>query len=82
VLISKEKMMGALFGVVGIVVVFFVLVLLSTFFGGVVGWVVGGVFPFVITTLNHLAGTSLTAFEVGAVLGFFGSFFRSSMNTE
>lgn len=60
----------------------FISMLASTFFGGVAGWVVGLVFPFVIDTLNHLAGTQLTGFEVGAVLGFFGSAFRSSLTIK
>ena len=60
----------------------FLAMLASTFFGGVAGWVVGLVFPFVIDTLNKLAGTQLTGFEVGAVLGFFGSAFKSSLTTK
>ena len=53
-------------------IVFFFATIFATVIGGVIGWVVGLVFPFVITTLNQIAGTSLTAFQVGAVLGFFG----------
>lgn len=61
---------------------FFFLILVSTLFGGITGWVVGMVFPYVITTVNAVIGTQLTAFEVGAVLGFVGSFFRSSNATK
>jgi hypothetical protein len=39
---------------------------------------VEAVFPFVIDTLNQLGDLNLTGFEMGAVLGFVGSFFRSS----
>jgi hypothetical protein len=47
-----------------------------------VGWTVDLVFPFVIPTLNTVTGLSLTAFEMGAVLGFVGSFFKASLNTS
>lgn len=56
----------------------FMAMIMSTLFGGVAGWVVGVVFPFVIDTLNTLAGTQLTGFELGCVLGFFGSMFKSA----
>jgi hypothetical protein len=65
-----------------IVALLFIAVLLSTVIGGVVGWIVEAVFPFVIVTLNQIAGTELTGFETGAVLGFFGSFFRSSSSSK
>lgn len=69
--------MNAVF-LVGFSVTFIVLSMLaSTFFGGVAGWLVEMVFPYVITTLNTLAGTQLTGFQVGAVLGFVGGAFRS-----
>jgi hypothetical protein len=61
-----------------VVAVLFIAVIAGTVIGGIVGWVVGAVFPFVPNTINQLAGTELTAFEVGAVLGFVGAFFRSS----
>jgi hypothetical protein len=71
-----------IFGAITVVALFFLLILLSTLFGGVVGWTVDLVFPFVITTLNTVTGLSLTAFEMGAVLGFVGSFFKASLNTS
>ena len=61
---------------------FFLGIIANTLIGGIVGWVVDIPFPFVISTLNHLAGTTLTAFEIGATLGFFGSFFKSTLKTE
>lgn len=65
-------------GVASVVVVMIPLfIILGTFLGGVVGWVVGGVFPFVTDTLRELFGVSLTNFQIGATLGFFGSAFRS-----
>lgn len=72
----------AIFGALAIAGLLFISMLLSTIFGGVGGWVVGLVFPVVIDTLNKLAGTQLTSFEVGAVLGFFGSAFRSSLSVK
>jgi hypothetical protein len=71
-----------IFGVISLVALLFVAILLGTLVGGVVGWTVDLMFPFVVTTLNTLTGLSLTAFEMGAVLGFVGSFFKSSLNTN
>lgn len=70
-------MVAGLMGLLTFIVTLFVTLIVSTFVGGVVGWSVEMVFPFVNATLNQLAGTGLTGFETGAVLGFFGSFFRS-----
>lgn len=75
-------MFQVIFGSLALVALLFVAVLASTVVGGVVGWIVEAVFPFVIATLNQLAGTQLTGFETGAVLGFFGSFFRSSQTNN
>ena len=72
----------ALGAAVMIAAVLFVAVLLGTLIGGIVGWIVGLVFPFVIVTLNTLTGLTLTAFEMGAVLGFVGSFFKTSVTKE
>jgi hypothetical protein len=69
-------------GVISLVALLFVAILLGTLVGGVVGWTVDLMFPFVVVTLNTLTGLSLTAFEMGAVLGFVGSFFKSSLNTS
>lgn len=69
-------------GVISLIALLFVAILLGTLVGGVVGWTVDLMFPFVVTTLNTLTGLELTAFETGAVLGFVGSFFKSSLNTN
>ena len=61
---------------VAVLLAFFAMVL-STLFGGVSGWIVGMFFPYVTDTLKELAGVSLTDFQLGATLGFFGSAFRS-----
>lgn len=74
--------MVVILGVISLVALLFVAILLGTLVGGVVGWTVDLMFPFVVTALNTLTGLELTAFEMGAVLGFVGSFFKSSLNTD
>ena len=74
--------MQVIFAALAIAAYLFLAMLASTFFGGVAGWVVEMVFPFVSATLNKLAGTELTGFEVGAVLGFFGGAFKSSLSNN
>jgi hypothetical protein len=69
-------------GAISLIAILFVAMLLSTLIGGCAGWVVESVFPYVITTLNTLTGLSLTGFEMGAVLGFVGSFFKSSLTNN
>ena len=71
-----------IFGVISLIALLFVAILLGTLVGGVVGWTVDLMFPFVVITLNALTGLSLTAFEMGAVLGFVGSFFKSSLTNN
>jgi len=66
----------------GVVALLFVAVILGTFVGGVVGWIIGGVFPYVIASLNSVLGLSLTGFEMGAVLGFVGSFLSTSTTVK
>ena len=60
----------------------FVAILLSTVFGGIGGWVVGGVFPFVTDTIREVSGLTLTDFEIGAVFGFVGSFLKTSSSSS
>ena len=73
---------GVIIAIAATAFLFFLGIIANTLVGGIVGWVVDIPFPFVISTLNHLAGTTLTPFELGAVLGFFGSFFKSSLTTS
>jgi hypothetical protein len=73
---------AVILGAVSLIAILFVAMLLSTLIGGCAGWVVEAVFPFVIVTLNTLTGLSLTGFEMGAVLGFVGSFFKSSLTNN
>lgn len=55
----------------------FLSIIINTLVGGIVGCVVGWTFPYVITALNQVGHLNLAAFEIGATLGFVGSFFRS-----
>jgi hypothetical protein len=77
-----EKLAVVLGASLVVAAILFVAVLLGTLIGGIVGWIVGLVFPFVIVALNTLNGLTLTGFEMGAVLGFVGSFFHSSVSTK
>lgn len=59
----------------------FLVCLLSTIFGAAVGWVVGLFFSDTILGFLSRIGMnvdSLSLWEVGATLGFIGSFFRAS----
>jgi hypothetical protein len=68
-----------LLGALAVAALLFVAVILGTFVGGIVGWIVGMVFPYVIASLNSVLGLTLTGFEMGAVLGFVGSFLSTSV---
>jgi hypothetical protein len=72
-----EKLGAGCVVALGGVLMVFIMVILSTFLGGVSGWVVGGVFPYVTDTVRAVVGVELTNFQLGATLGFFGGFFRS-----
>jgi len=74
--------MTYILSIVGILVTLFIAVIASTLIGGVVGWTVNLMFPVVTQTLNQLSGLQLDAFDMGAVLGFFGSFFRSTASSK
>jgi hypothetical protein len=74
--------MTYILSIVGILVTLFVAVIASTLIGGFVGWTVNLMFPVVNQTLNQLSGLQLDAFDMGAVLGFFGSFFRSTLQSK
>ena len=77
-----EKVIFTVVGAVGIGLLLFFAILLSTIFGGIGGWIVGGVFPYVTDTLRSLLDLSLTNFELGAVLGFVGSFIKGSSSSS
>ena len=77
-----QAIVTAIVAAVGIAALLFLVVILGTLVGGIVGWIVGGVFPFVIVSLNTVLGLSLTGFEMGAVLGFVGSFLSTSVREK
>jgi hypothetical protein len=77
-----QAIVTAIIAGVGIAALLFLAVILGTLVGGIVGWVIGGVFPFVIVSLNTVLGLTLTGFEMGAVLGFVGSFLSTSVREK
>jgi hypothetical protein len=67
--------MGFIFSIGGILISLFMAIIAGTLVGGIVGWTVDLVFPVVTQSLNKLTGLGIDAFDMGAVLGFVGSFF-------
>ena len=66
-------------GMLGAVFLIFLSVILIPFLSGVAAMVVGWAFPIITGTIRELLGVyHLTDFQLGATLGFFGSFFRST----
>lgn len=77
--------MKMVISVVLIAALFFVLCLLSTIFGAVIGWVVGLMFGDIILDFLSRFGFNTNGIEmwqIGAGLGFIGSFFRSSHSVK
>lgn len=72
------KVGGVMFGTVGVL---FLMIIITTLFGGIAGWTIGLVFdaPQQVATL---LGLELTDFQVGALLGFVGSFFKTQLSTS
>ncbi len=60
----------------------FLIIILSTLMGGIAGWAVGMVFTETISELKQFMGVSVTDFELGAALGFVGSFFRTAATSK
>jgi ABC-type dipeptide/oligopeptide/nickel transport system permease component len=60
----------------------FVGVLLGTLFGAFAGWVVGLIFDETLTKLSALIGFAGPHWQLGAMLGFVGGFFRTSVSKE
>jgi len=77
-----DKLLIVFLGAVGVAGLLFVAILLSTIFGGIGGWVVGGVFPYVTDTVREVTGLTLTNFELGATMGFVGSFLKTSSSSS
>ena len=60
----------------------FILIIIGTLMGGVAGWTVGLVFVDTMAALKNALGLSVTNFELGAMLGFVGGFFRGKMSSN
>ncbi len=76
------KLLTAILAAFGATAILFLCVIIGPFFGAVGGWVVGLVF--VETTQYWLAELNLSAsmWQVGALLGFVASFFRSHSSSK
>lgn len=72
---------GALFKIIGGMVVLgatvFCLIILSTAFGALSGWCVGQVWPNTFKLWTARLGLDVEPWQVGAMLGFVGSFFKT-----
>ncbi len=73
-------MKDSLIPVIFTVAILFFASLLSTLFGAIVGAIVGVVFPQVVEGINTIAQTDFSSWVIGAILGFVGSFFRSTQS--
>jgi|LauGreDrversion4_2_1035121.scaffolds.fasta_scaffold2713237_2 hypothetical protein len=73
--------MKAFLAIVGVLVTLFFAIILGTFLGGIVGWCVNLMFPVVNVALNQVTGLALDAFDMGAVLGFVGGFFKTATSS-
>ena len=60
----------------------FILIIIGTLMGGVAGWTVGLVFVDIMAELKSALGLDVTNFELGAMLGFVGGFFRGKMSSN
>ncbi len=60
----------------------FLIILMGTLCGGVAGWTVGLVFVDTMVEIKQWLGVSVTNFELGAMLGFVGGFFRGRVSTN
>lgn len=56
--------------------------LLGALLGALCGWVVGLVFDESMMHLQKLLGTAAAPYQIGAMLGFVGGFFRSSSSSK
>lgn len=78
------KNVGIVIGALGAIIgTFFFLIILNTLLGAISGWVVGLVFGETILAIFAKIGiTGFTMFQIGAFLGFVGSFFKTSYHKE
>ena len=69
---------GAALGIGGL----FLLIIMGTLMGGVAGWTVGLVFDETLAALKGVLGVSISNFQLGAMLGFAGGFFRVRVTSK
>lgn len=72
-----EKLFTAIAVVAGGIVSIFFLTLLSTFFGGMSLWIIGGVFDYIPDLIREHTRTDFSNFQLGAIIGFITSVIRS-----
>lgn len=76
-------LIAVLVGAVAFTALLFISVLFGTVIGAFAGWVVGLVFTDTMITLAKMLGQpGMEAWQLGAILGFVGSFFRSSSSSS
>lgn len=73
------KILGSV-TVVGIVLFF--VCLIGTVMGALAGWIVGLVFPETLGLLAKMLNVDAAPWQLGAILGFIGGFFRSSLSKD
>lgn len=71
-----------LIAAVTVAIAVFVGALAATAVGALVGWLVGLVFSGSMAHLQDFLHTTAEPYQIGAMLGFIGSFFRSSVTTN
>ena len=69
-------------GAVGVAVIMFLMLLVYPFFGGVAGWVFAWIFDESFLKLVELLNVEATGWQVGAILGFVGEFFRTTVSNK
>lgn len=73
--------MPVIAGIVLVAVAIFVGPLVGCFVGAFCGWIVGLVFDESMAQLAKALGTTAYPYQIGAMLGFVGGFFRSSVSS-
>ena len=77
-----EKLVVSLLVLFGTALVSFIRTLAGALFGGISGWIVGLVFNESVTLIMNTYIPEFTMFQIGAALGWIGSFFRATLSTN
>lgn len=76
---TSDWLLAAVLGVI----LAFGLALVATVVGAFTGWIVGLMFPGTLSLLSEaMLDKTIPAWQLGAMLGFVGSFFRSSVSSS